>query len=128
MNEEVITQQEQTVAAEFTPTEEEFSTQPVSEYAPDMNAQLGELKAALREAKIKLALLLGGAAKEKLNEGERLAEGFCNMGLAPEEAAVKVMKEYPHLKLVAREIPTFATQNSGGGDGFAAIRSVFAKR
>ncbi len=103
----------------------EQQTEPAEEAAV---AECEALIEALAEAKIKLALLLCGTAKEKLEEGAKLAEAFVAAGLTPDEAAEKAVTEYPHLKLVTREVPKFAAQNSGSGDGFSAIRSIFAKR
>lgn len=91
-------------------------------------AECEALIEALTEARIKLALLMGGISKEKLEEAARIAAVFAATGLSPEDAAAKTAAEYPHLKLVSREIPKFAAQTSGSGDGFSAIRSIFAKR
>ncbi len=98
------------------------------EYSEELAmAQCNALIEALTEAKIKLSLLLCGASKEKLEEAAKLSAAFVAAGLTPEEAAEKTVSEYPHLKLVTREVPTFAAQSSGSGDGFGAIRSIFAK-
>ncbi len=94
----------------------------------DFSAENDELRAALLEANIKLALLLSGAAKEKLSEAARLAQGLCSLGAAPDEAAAEVISGYPHLKAVQREIPQFAAQTGGSDDGFSLIRSIFSKR
>ncbi len=109
---------------------EEAAVQTAEEVTAEPNQQeeYNQLLEALAEVKLKLALLLGGVAKEKLNEAAKLCEGFVSMGLTPEEAAEKAVQEYPHLKLNARELPKFAAQSGGSGDGFAAIRSIFAKR
>lgn len=98
---------------------------PAEEIAAD---ECGELRAALLEANIRLALLLAGAAKEKLSEAAKLAEGLCAAGAAPEAAAEEIIGGYPHLRAVQREIPQFAAQGGGTDDGFALIRSIFAKR
>ncbi len=90
--------------------------------------ELQELHAALNEAKTKLALLLNGAARTKLSESAKIALLLVESGAAPEEAAQAVLQEYPHLKLTDREVPTFSAATSGSGDGFSAIRSIFAKR
>ena len=87
-----------------------------------------ELRAALLEANIKLALLLAGAAKEKLPDAAKLAEGLCAAGAAPAEAASEVMLGYPHLRAVRRELPQLAAQSGGKDDGFALIRSIFSAR
>lgn len=90
--------------------------------------EAAELRAALLEANIRLALLLAGAAKEKLSEGVKLAQGLCASGMTPEEAVAEIMAGYPHLKAVRREIPQLSAQSGGSDDGFSAIRSIFARR
>ena len=87
-----------------------------------------ELRAALLEANIRVALLIEGAAKEQLAEAASLAEGLCAAGAAPEQAAHEVMESYPHLRAVRREIPQLSAQSGGSTDGFSMIRSIFAKR
>lgn len=126
-----ITEQGLNAPAEETLTErtaEAALTEATVSENTSANAENEELKAALAEARLKLALLLCGAAKEKLEEGAQLAAGFCLMGMQPEDAAAKTVAEYPHLKLISREVPTFAAQSAGSGDGFSAIRSIFARR
>lgn len=129
---------EQTDNITMTTPEEEYAAAAASEEIQDTpvqqeeftpgSAEYEELKKALAEARIKLALLLAGAAKEKLNEGAKLVELLCLSGMEPEEAAEKVVSEYPNLRLVTRQLPKFAAQTSGTSDGFAAIRSIFSKR
>ena len=97
---------------------------PVQEITPESS----ELIAALIEARVKLALLLCGADKEKLDEAARIALGLVGTGIEPEEAAAEAVAEYPHLKLASRAVPVFAAQSKGSSDGFAAIKSIFAKR
>lgn len=87
-----------------------------------------ELKAALLEANIRVALLIEGAAREQLSEAARLAEGLCAAGAAPEQAAHEVLEGYPHLKAVKRELPQFSAQSGGSADGFSMIRSIFARK
>lgn len=87
-----------------------------------------ELRAALLEANIKLALLLAGTAKEKLSEAAKLVEGLCALGKTPEDAAAEIIGGYPHLKAVQRELPQLSAQTGGADDGFALIRSIFARR
>lgn len=117
---------------ELAPVSEEVTVcaeEPAAEeFTPINGAEYEELKLALSEARLKLALLMCGTAKEKLEEGAKLAEGLCAAGLQPEEAAEQIVQAYPHLKLVTREVPRFAAQTAGSGDGFSAIRSIFAKR
>lgn len=45
-----------------------------------------------------------------------------------ESAAGEVLLEYPHIKLARRTVPQFSAECSGKGDGFAAIRNIFARR
>ncbi len=47
---------------------------------------------------------------------------------APEKAAETVLREYPHIRLAKRSIPQLSAESRGCGDGFAAIRGIFAKR
>ncbi len=116
---------------ELEPVAEEeaaYASEPAAEeFTPVSGTEYEELKLALSEARLKLALLMCGTAKERLEEGAKLAEGLCAAGLQPEEAAEQIVKAYPHLKLVSREVPRFAAQTAGSGDGFSAIRSIFAK-
>lgn len=96
---------------------------------PEQNEELQALRGELMELKLRLALLSGGAAPEKLDEGVKLAAGLMAAGCEePESAAEEVLKEYPHIKLARRVIPQFSAESSGGGDGFAAIRSIFSRR
>ncbi|MBQ8171945.1 MAG: hypothetical protein IJZ95_08160 [Oscillospiraceae bacterium] len=103
-----------------------LAEQIVEATAPDVEYKA--LKEALTEARTKLALLLCGVAKEKLSDGAKIALGLVAAGMEPETAAAKAVEEYPHLKLAVREVPKFAAQASGSGDGFAAIKSIFAKK
>lgn len=89
--------------------------------------QLRELSAALVEAQTKLALLMNGASCSSLEEGARFALGLVGVGMAPEDAAQRTMEVYPHLRLTKRELPVFSAETKGS-DGFAAIRSIFARR
>lgn len=90
--------------------------------------QIEDLNVRLFDAKTRLALLLSGIAKEKLDESAALAAGICKSGKTPEEAAAEIAGAYPHLRAVQREIPQFAASGAGANDGFSAIRSIFAKR
>ncbi len=87
-----------------------------------------DLRAALLEASVKLALLLCGAARERLDEAAKLAYGLCAAGKTPDEAAEEIMAGYPHLRAVQRDIPQLAAQSGGRNDGFSAIRSIFARK
>lgn len=90
--------------------------------------QIEELNVKLFDAKTRLALLLSGIAKEKLEESAALAAMICKSGKTPEEAAEEIVGAYPHLKAVQREIPQFAATGMGSNDGFSAIRGIFSKR
>ena len=91
--------------------------------------EIKALRSELMELKLRLALLSGGAAPERLDEGMKLAAGLVNSGeLTPEEAALRVLCEYPHIRLAKRELPQLSAECRGSGDGFAAIRSIFAKK
>lgn len=87
-----------------------------------------ELRHALLEANIRVALLVEGAAKDRLSEAARLAEGLCAAGAEPAQAAHEVMECYPHLRTVKREMPQFSAQSGGSTDGFSMIRSIFARK
>ncbi len=90
--------------------------------------RIEELSEKLSDTETRLQLLLAGIAKEKLSEGAELARGICKAGKTPEEAAREIAEAYPHLRSVRREVPKFSASGSGDGDGFAAIRNIFAKR
>lgn len=94
----------------------------------EQSALIEELNIKLFDTKMRLALLLSGIAKEKLDESAALAAGLCKSGKTPEEAAVEITAAYPHLRAVQREMPRFAASGAGADDGFSAIRGVFAKR
>lgn len=91
--------------------------------------EIQTLRAEVAELRIKLALLTGGAAPEKLDEGVKLAAGLMEAdGTEPDDAAAEVLREYPHIRLVKRSIPQFSAESRGSSDGFAAIRSIFARK
>ena len=90
--------------------------------------RIEELSEKLFDTETRLYLLLAGVAKEKLSEGAELARGICKAGKTPEESAREIAEAYPHLRSVRREVPKFSASGAGDGDGFAAIRSIFAKR
>ena len=94
--------------------------------AEQQPSELEQLRADLRTAQLKAELLLGGAARERLEEALGFAERFCEGGRAPAEAAAAALTEYPHLKTVARELPKMAAPSGGALDGFAEIRKIFA--
>lgn len=82
----------------------------------------------LSETQTKLALLMEGAAKEKLAEAVSLTSMLCKSGKTPEEAASEIIAAYPHLKAVQREIPQFSAGSSGTSDGFSAVRRIFSAK
>ncbi len=95
----------------------------------ELSEQTVQLMGEVAELKIRLALLVGGASPEKLDEGVRLALGLASAdGIQPEEAAAEVLSEYPHIKLAKRSVPKLSAESGGKGDGFAAIRSIFARK
>lgn len=95
----------------------------------ELESELCALRSEVTELKIRLALLGGGAAPEKLDEGVKLAEGILAAdGIQPDEAAAEVLNEYPHIKLAQRTIPRLSAEGGGKNDGFAAIRNIFARK
>lgn len=95
----------------------------------DQSEEIKALRGEIMDLKLRLALLSGGASPEKLEEGIRLAAGIMTAeDGAPEKAAETVLREYPHIKLAKRSIPQLSAESRGCGDGFAAIRGIFAKR
>ena len=95
----------------------------------DGGAELSALRMEVAELRLRLALMTGGAAPEKLDEAVRLAAGIMGADCGdPENTAQEVLSEYPHLKLTKRSIPHFSAESRGSADGFAAIRRIFAKR
>ena len=125
-NEDIIQEEEIEVTDVASAEQEEQSA------AEDENNQAEEIKALQGEVamlKIKLALLTGGASPEKLDEGVKLAAGLMAAEDAgPETAVQEVLREYPHIRLAKRSIPQFSAESRGSSDGFAAIRSIFARK
>lgn len=110
------------------PAEPEIQQEELPE-APDQNDEITALRGELMELKLRLALLSAGASPEKLDEGVKLAAGLMAAdGGEPENAAAEVLREYPHIKLARRVIPQLSAESYGCGDGFAAIRNIFAKK
>ena len=108
---------------------EEIQPEQVQEPQAEQPDELLELRCEVTELKLRLALLAGGAAPEKLDEGVKLAAGIMEAnGEDADSAAGEVLLEYPHIKLARRTVPQFSAECSGRGDGFAAIRNIFAKR
>lgn len=110
--------------------EEELLQDAAAEAQEDNSAEIiSLLRGEITDLKLRLALLSGGAASGKLGDGVRLAQGILGAGeTSPEDAAAKILEEYPHLKLQQRSVPKLSAESGGKGDGFAAIRSIFAKR
>ena len=126
MDNEITVQEELESAAAEIPadTVEESET----EAAPGEGSQAEELQ-QLRAEIMELRLLTGGAAPERLCEGVKLAAGIMSAdGTEPDDAAAEVLREYPHLRLVRRSVPQFSAESRGASDGFAAIRSIFARK
>ncbi|MGN1340935.1 MAG: hypothetical protein ACI4WS_11630 [Oscillospiraceae bacterium] len=114
-------------------TEPQEVAEAEAEVSGDVSAEQDEEIKALRgevmELKIRLLLLSQGASPEKLDEGVKLAAGLMTSGeMSPEEAAAEVLCEYPHIKLAKRELPQLSAESRGCGDGFAAIRNIFARK
>ena len=90
--------------------------------------RLLNISITLSEAETKLALLMAGAAKEKLAEAVSLTSMLCKSGKTPDEAAAEIIAAYPHLKAVQRKIPQFSAGSSGTSDGFNAVRKIFSAK
>ena len=125
MDNEATEQVQQEVQAE---PQQENDVQ--TEEVPTVNQEeLEALRSEVVLLKLKLALISAGAAPERLDEGMKLAAGLMNSDeLTPEDAAGKVLAEYPHIRLAKRVLPQLSAESSGCGDGFAAIRNIFAKK
>lgn len=122
-NENILEEQNAEIPAE------EIRQDQVQEPQAEQPDELLELRCEVTELKLRLALLAGGAAPEKLDEGVKLAAGIMEAnGEDAESAAGEVLLEYPHIRLARRTVPQFSAECSGKGDGFAAIRNIFAKR
>lgn len=93
-------------------------------------AELQQLRAEIMELRLKLLLLTG---RRRLRRGSArelsIAAGIMSAdGTGPDDAAAEVLREYPHLRLVRRSVPQFSAESRGASDGFAAIRSIFARK
>lgn len=122
-NENILEEQNAEIPAE------EIRQDQVQEPQAEQPDEILELRCEVTELKIRLALLAGGAAPEKLDEGVKLAAGImAAQDEDAESAAGEVLLEYPHIKLARRTVPQFSAECSGKGDGFAAIRNIFARR
>lgn len=122
-NENILEEQNAEIPAE------EIRQDQVQEPQAEQPDEILELRCEVTELKLRLALLAGGAAPEKLDEGVKLAAGImAAQDEDAESAAGEVLLEYPHIKLARRTVPQFSAECSGKGDGFAAIRNIFAKR
>ena len=129
MDNEITVQEElESTAAEIPADAVEESE---TEAAPGEGSQaeeLQQLRAEIMELRLKLALLTGGAAPERLCEGVKLAAGIMSADSTEPDDAAAVLREYPHLRLVRRSVPQFSAESRGASDGFAAIRSIFARK
>ena len=131
MNDEMI-QQTDGAQDEALPAEAEAQEAPEQDEQAAESVQDDEIQALrgeVAELRLRLSLLTGGAAPEKLDEGVKLAAGIMAAdGCEPQEAAEEVLREYPHIRLARRSVPQFSAESRGSGDGFAAIRSIFARK
>ena len=109
-------------------TEKETEIDALKKELDESAKRLLNISVTLSEAETKLALLLAGAAKEKLAEAVSLAAVLCKSGKTPDEAAAEIIAAYPHLKAVQREIPQFSAGSSGTNDGFSAVRRIFSAK
>lgn len=90
--------------------------------------RISALEAELMKEQIKVRLLTLGILPEKLEDGAAMAYGLYLAGKTPDDAAEEIITAYPHLKAVRRELPQFAAESTGSGDGFSAIRRIFSAR
>ncbi|MGN0641489.1 MAG: hypothetical protein ACI4JT_11145 [Oscillospiraceae bacterium] len=109
-------------------SEKETEIDALKKELDESSKRLLSISLTLSEAETKLALLLAGAAKEKLAEAVSLTSMLCKSGKTPEEAAAEIIAAYPHLKAVQREIPQFSAGSSGTNDGFSAVRRIFSAK
>lgn len=109
-------------------SEKETEIDALKKELDESSKRLLNISLTLSEAETKLALLLAGAAKEKLAEAVSLTSMLCKSGKTPEEAAAEIIAAYPHLKAVQREIPQFSAGSSGTNDGFSAVRRIFSAK
>ena len=109
-------------------SEKETEIDALKKELDESSKRLLNLSLTLSEAETKLALLLAGAAKEKLAEAVSLTSMLCKSGKTPDEAAAEIIAAYPHLKAVQREIPQFSAGSSGTNDGFSAVRRIFSAK
>lgn len=109
-------------------SEKETEIDALKKELDESSKRLLSISLTLSEAETKLALLLAGAAKEKLAEAVSLTSMLCKSGKNPDEAAAEIIAAYPHLKAVQREIPQFSAGSSGTNDGFSAVRRIFSAK
>lgn len=109
-------------------SEKEIEIDALKKELDESAKRLLNISVTLSETETKLALLLAGAAKEKLAEAVSLTSMLCKSGKTPEEAAAEIIAAYPHLKAVQREIPQFSAGSSGTNDGFSAVRRIFSAK
>ena len=96
--------------AESTPGAESGESDPTTESTPTTEPQ----DAAHR-------ILAGMSPEEKA--GQLVLARYPGASIAAE-----VLEEYPHIKLERRSVPRISAESGGKGDGFAAIRGIFARR
>ena len=109
-------------------SEKEIEIDALKKELDESAKRLLNISVTLSETETKLALLLAGAAKEKLTEAVSLTSMLCKSGKTPEEAASEIIAAYPHLKAIQREIPQFSAGSSGTNDGFSAVRRIFSAK
>ncbi len=127
--EQTMTEGQQSVPEQNERTEQTDQNERTETAQADQSEEIKALRGELMDLKLRLALLSGGASPEKLEEGVKLAAGIMTAeDGAPEKAAETVLREYPHIRLAKRSIPQLSAESRGCGDGFAAIRGIFAKR
>lgn len=117
------------IAADTAEQTSEKDEPAVKDELAEKDGEIARLKAEVSYYRFRAALLLAGADPNRLDEGLRLAEGISlSDNNEPEQTAVTVLSEYPHLKRASRTIPYFAASSCGSDDGFAAIRRIFSGR
>ena len=109
-------------------SEKEIEIDALKKELDESAKRLPNISVTPSETETKLALLLAGAAKEKLAEAVSLTSMLCKSGKTPEEAASEIIAAYPHLKAIQREIPQFSAGSSGTNDGFSAVRRIFSAK
>lgn len=99
-----------------------------AEETQKLRESISTLETELMKERIKVKLLTLGILPEKLEDGAAMTYGLYLAGKTPDGAAEEIIAAYPHLKVVRRELPQFAAESTGSGDGFSAIRRIFSAR